>query len=97
MCPIIYNHHERIDGKGYPQGIKGDKIPHLAKVLTICDSFDAIVSKRPYKEATSIEYGIGQIEAAIGKQFDKNLSKEFIQLLNNEQDEVQKILHRYDV
>ncbi|MDO4282684.1 MAG: HD domain-containing protein [Clostridia bacterium] len=95
ICPIIYCHHERIDGKGYPQGIKGDKIPYLAKALTICDSFDAIVSKRPYKEEASIEFAISEIKKNSGTQFDKELAESFIELVENNKDQIEKILNEY--
>lgn len=92
VCPIIYNHHERVDGKGYPQELKGDKIPYLARILAICDSFDAIISKRPYKEATTIEYAIDQIKSATGKQFDRALSKQFIEMLESNKSAILTIL-----
>ena len=58
IYPIMYYHHERYDGKGYPTGIKGKQIPLLARILSICDCFDAIVSKRTYKEGASIEFAL---------------------------------------
>lgn len=95
ICPIIYSHHERIDGKGYPQGIKGDKIPYLARALSICDSFDAIVSKRPYKEESSIEFAISEIRKNLGTQFDKELAESFIDLVENNKTEIERILTEY--
>lgn len=95
ICPIIYSHHERIDGKGYPQGIKGDKIPYLARALSICDSFDAIVSKRPYKEESSIEFAISEIRKNMGTQFDKELAESFIDLVENNKSEIERILTEY--
>lgn len=95
ICPIVYSHHERIDGKGYPQGLKANQIPYLAKVLTICDSFDAIVSKRPYKEETSIEFAISEIRKNLGTQFDKNLAESFIDLVENNKSEIEHILKEY--
>lgn len=95
ICPIIYSHHERIDGKGYPQGIKGDKIPYLARALSICDSFDAIVSKRPYKEESSIEFAISEIRKNMGTQFDKELAESFIDLVENNKTEIERILTEY--
>lgn len=95
ICPIIYCHHERIDGKGYPEGIKGDKIPYLAKALAICDSFDAIVSKRPYKEEASIEFALSEIQKNLGTQFDKELALSFIDLVENNKSEIEKILKDY--
>ena len=95
ICPIIYCHHERIDGKGYPEKLKGDKIPYLARALAICDSFDAIVSKRPYKEESSIEFAISEIQKNLGTQFDVELGKSFIELVENNKSEIEKILNEY--
>lgn len=95
ICPIVYSHHERIDGKGYPQGLKGNQIPYLAKVLTICDSFDAIVSKRPYKEETTIDFAISEIRKNLGTQFDKELAESFISLVENNKIEIEHILTEY--
>ena len=48
FIPLIKHHHERYDGRGYPNGLKGQEIPYLARMLTIADSFDAMTSNRPY-------------------------------------------------
>ncbi len=85
IVPIIKYHHERYDGKGYPDGLKGNNIPYLSRILSICDSFDAIVSKRPYKDALTKEYAINEIIKNAGKQFDSNLSQEFVKLLMEEE------------
>ncbi|MHC5828397.1 MAG: HD-GYP domain-containing protein, partial [Nostoc sp.] len=56
VIPIIRHHHERWDGSGYPDGLKGDDIPYLAQVFQLIDIYDALISERPYKEAfTSAE------------------------------------------
>ncbi len=93
VCPIMQSHHERYDGKGYPNKLKGEEIPYLARVLTLCDSFDAIVNKRPYKEAQTIDYAIEQIEQGKGTQFDKNLAEKFITMVNENREEIDKIVH----
>lgn len=92
VCPIIESHHERYDGKGYPNKLKGEEIPYLARLLTICDSFDAIVAKRPYKEAKTIEYALEEINRGKGSQFDKNLAEKFITMVNENKSEIEKIL-----
>lgn len=51
VIPAVLSHHERYDGKGYPNGIKGKEIPILGRILAVCDSFDAMVSRRAYKES----------------------------------------------
>ena len=63
-------HHERWDGKGYPQGLAGEAIPVLARICSVADVFDAITSKRPYKEAWSVDDGIAYIVAESGQYFD---------------------------
>lgn len=93
VSPIIYNHHQRIDGKGYPDHIRGNDIPYLAKILAICDSFDAIVSKRPYKEENTINFALSQIKAGENTQFDSILAEKFIEIVNNNQQEIQAILN----
>ncbi len=88
IVPIIKHHHERIDGKGYPDKLKGDQIPKLAKMLTICDCFDAIISKRCYKEAKPLEFALQEIDKNSGKQFDTYLSKKFIDMINSNYDNI---------
>ncbi|MEG2348095.1 MAG: HD domain-containing protein [Clostridia bacterium] len=90
--PIIECHHERVDGKGYPFGLKGDKIPYLARVLTICDSFDAITSKRPYKKIETVDFALEQIKKGFNNQFDKDLSIKFIEFINTNQTTIKSIL-----
>ena len=92
VSPLIYNHHERIDGKGYPEGKSGNNIPYNAKLLAICDSFDAIVSRRPYKKETSIEFALNEIESGKNTQFDSELATKFIQLVSENRDIVERIL-----
>ncbi len=91
IYPIIYYHHERYDGKGYPTGKQGKNIPMLARILSICDSFDAIVSKRTYKEGATIEFALSEIERGAGTQFDPELAPKFIQMVNNNMEYIQKI------
>lgn len=94
LAPIILSHHERIDGKGYPNKLKGDEIPFLAKVLTLCDCFDAIVSKRPYKDENTVEFGIDQIKQGINTQFDKELSNKFIKFVKSNRSTIDEILKK---
>ena len=91
IYPIMYYHHERYEGNGYPTGIKGKEIPFLARILTICDSFDAIVSKRTYKEGATIEFALTEIEKGNGTQFDPELAPKFITMVNNNREYIDKI------
>lgn len=89
--PLIKYHHEQYDGLGYPSKLKGEEIPYLARVLTLCDAFDAITAKRPYKDATTIEYGLEEISNGAGKQFDPELSKKFIQCIKETYEKAKEI------
>jgi len=78
LVPIVYHHHERYDGLGYPKGIYGEQIPLYARIISIADSFDAITSTRPYRKALQIENALLEIELNGGKQFDPSISNVFI-------------------
>ena len=67
---IAYYHHERFDGKGYPEGLKGEQIPFSARVVAVADAYDAITSNRCYHEALSHEEAVTRIKEAKGSQFD---------------------------
>jgi HD-GYP domain-containing protein (c-di-GMP phosphodiesterase class II) len=79
IIPGILCHHERVDGKGYPQGLLGSQIPLIGKIVMIADAFDAMTSKRTYREAMSIEQAIDEIENGLGTQFDEELGRAFIE------------------
>ena len=78
VIPIAISHHERYDGKGYPRGLAGESIPVGGRCLGVVDAFDAIVSRRPYKEAMTIEDALTEIERNLGKQFDPVIGKAFV-------------------
>jgi|GEM_PF-1810532 len=80
--PIIRNHHERIDGAGYPDGLKGEEIPLLARIVAIADSFDAMTSQRSYKPVMSIDSAISELRKHSGSQFDAELVELFIEALS---------------
>jgi len=80
---ILY-HHERIDGKGYPYGIKGDKIPLFAKILTVADAYDAMISDRPYRRALTRKEAIKELKRCAGKNFDKEISSIMIEIIKEE-------------
>lgn len=79
--PIILHHHERYDGTGYPDGLKGQEIPYIARILTIVDSFDAMTSDRPYKKKRTYLQAIREIERCSGTQFDPYIAKVFIRII----------------
>ena len=77
---IAKSHHERWDGKGYPNGLKGEEIPFLARIMAIVDVYDAMTSARPYKEPVSHEKTMAFIAANSGKMFDPALVNEFLNI-----------------
>ena len=83
IIPLIISHHERYDGKGYPNNLKGDEIPYLARILTVVDSFDAMTSNRPYNTRKTYEEGIHELEICSGTQFDPEISKAFIEVIRS--------------
>ena len=79
---IAKSHHERWDGQGYPNGLKGEEIPLLARIMSIVDVYDAMTSKRPYKDPISHEKTMAFIAANSGTQFDPKLVEEFLNISN---------------
>ncbi|MBI4682610.1 MAG: HD domain-containing protein [Nitrospirae bacterium] len=84
ITPIVRSHHERIDGKGYPDGLKGDKIHPLAKILCVADSYDAMISNRPYRLSQGQDYAMSEIERCAGTQFDSKVSEAFLRILGRD-------------
>ena len=91
IIPIVKHHHERYDGHGYPGMLKGEDIPYLARITAIADSFDAMVSRRVYRESLSTETAISEIENNKGTQFDPNIADAFLDILRNDYDKIKKI------
>ncbi len=81
LLPAIRSHHERIDGRGYPDGLVGDEIPQMAKILAISDAFDAMVADRPYRKGLPVEEALQEIRRGSGTQFDPVLASHFIELV----------------
>ena len=71
-------HHERVDGKGYPNHLSGDKVPLLGKIISLADSFDAMTSKRVYRDAMTIDQAIAEIRKGLGSQFDEEIGRVFV-------------------
>jgi HD-GYP domain-containing protein (c-di-GMP phosphodiesterase class II) len=81
---IPYCHHERWDGEGYPQGLKGSEIPLAAQIFSIADVYDALLSSRPYRPAWTEKDALKYIESQKGKQFDAHLVDLFISMIDRE-------------
>ncbi|MFD2369353.1 HD-GYP domain-containing protein [Brevibacillus sp. GCM10020057] len=93
LLPAIRSHHERIDGKGYPDGLVGDEIPLMAKILAISDSFDAMVADRPYRKGLPVEEALNEIRRGFGTQFDEKLAGHFIDIIQRlPRDELESII-----
>ncbi|MGB5992338.1 MAG: HD-GYP domain-containing protein, partial [Desulfobacterales bacterium] len=81
IIPIVLQHHERHDGKGYPSGLSGDEIDIGAKILAVADVFDALKSDRPYREGWALERVIDLITEEAGHQFDPNVVEAFLAIM----------------
>jgi putative nucleotidyltransferase with HDIG domain len=79
---LVRYHHEQPDGKGYPEGLKGDEIPVGARIMLVADAFDAMTSDRPYRKGLPIERVLQQFDEYRGIQFDKEITELFIDLVN---------------
>ncbi|HPF84256.1 putative nucleotidyltransferase with HDIG domain [Aminivibrio pyruvatiphilus] len=85
IAQAVRHHHERYDGRGYPDGLSGDEIPLMSRIIAICDSYDAITNDRPYRKAQSRDCALGEIAACAGTQFDPGLAAQFIRLFSPEE------------
>ncbi len=83
---VLY-HHERVDGKGYPFGLKGDEIPFMGRLLAVADGFDAMTSDRPYRPGIPKEKALQILTEGAGTQWDKDFSKVFVELQSSKQTE----------
>jgi len=79
----IFHHHERWDGTGYPDGLKGDEIPLLSRIISIVDAYDVMTAGRPYKNAMTKEEALKEIEECAGSQFDPELAENFIEMMRD--------------
>jgi putative nucleotidyltransferase with HDIG domain len=81
IAEIVRHHHERYDGRGYPSGLKGERIPMISRMLTICDAYDAMTSVRCYCSPHSMEEALLEIKNCAGMQFDPEISIMFIDFI----------------
>jgi len=82
IARIIRHHHERFDGKGYPDGLSGETIPLYSRIITVADSYDAMTSDRPYRKGMGCKDALAEIERNRGQQFDPLLAEKFIALMD---------------
>ena len=81
ILPVVRSHHEKVDGTGYPDGLKGEEIPLAARIISAADSYDAMTSDRPYRSALTREYAVSELRRCSGTQFDPEVVKAFIRVL----------------
>lgn len=95
IIPIVKHHHEKYDGNGYPSKLKGEEIPYLARIAAIADTFDAMTSKRIYRNELPIEVVKEEFLKNKGIQFDPNLVDIFINILENDYSKIEEIQQKY--
>ncbi len=78
LIPGMLHHHERPDGKGYPEGLKGMDIPIVARIISAADTYDAMTTNRPYRKGLSHQTAIDEIKKEAGAQFDKEVAEAFV-------------------
>jgi HD-GYP domain-containing protein (c-di-GMP phosphodiesterase class II) len=86
ILPLVYSHHERLDGKGYPEGLRGKQLSLGVRVLSIADAYDAMVAPgaaRPYREPVTEEEAVAELERGAGTQFDPQLVRAFADMLSD--------------
>ncbi|MFN3692123.1 MAG: HD-GYP domain-containing protein [Fervidobacterium sp.] len=84
LARYVLHHHERWDGKGYPSGLSGDEIPLISRIITVVDAWDAMTSDRPYRKGLSLEQAKQELIEHSGMQFDPNIVKVFVELIEKE-------------
>lgn len=83
IAPIVRSHHERWDGRGYPDGLAGEDIPEEARIITVADAFDAMCSSRVYRQSLGVEYAAAELKKCSGSHFDGMIAGTFIKLLEH--------------
>ena len=95
ILPIVKHHHERYDGKGYPSRLAGEDIPYLARIAAVADAFDAMTSRRVYRDSLPLDRVIEEIEKNKGTQFDPKIAEAFLDILKNDYDKIKEIQEKY--
>lgn len=95
VVPMVKYHHERIDGRGYPDGLTGDGIPFMARIIAVTDAFDAMMSDRLYRSKLNLNEAKQQLLSGAGTQFDTEVVKVFLDLLENYDDMSADVISTY--
>lgn len=83
VSAAVRHHHERYDGLGYPQGLSGKRIPVMSRILSVCDSYDAMTNDRPYRDALERDQALSEIISCVGSQYDPEVARAFIKIQVN--------------
>ena len=95
ILPIVKHHHEKYDGFGYPSKLKGEDIPYLARIAAIADTFDAMTSKRPYREALPLNVVKEELKLNLGVQFDPHIGQVFLDILESDYLTIDEIQNKF--
>lgn len=95
IIPIVKHHHEKYDGNGYPSKLKGEDIPYFARIAAIADSFDAMSSRRSYRDVLPLDVIKEEFRKNKGTQFDPKLTDLFLNILDNDFDKIKEIQEKY--
>ena len=95
IIPIVKHHHEKYDGNGYPSKLKGEDIPLFARIAAVADTFDAMTSKRTYRDSLPLDVVKQEIERCKGTQFDPKIADIFLDILNNHYNDIVEIQSKY--
>jgi putative nucleotidyltransferase with HDIG domain len=87
--PIVRSHHEQWNGQGYPDGLAGENIPRLARIVAVCDAFDAMTSDRPYRKGLPVDQAFAETEKQSGQQFDPECAAAFLAIRDRIIEEMQ--------
>ena len=87
--PVVRWHHENWNGRGYPDGLKGEKIPLMARIVAVADTFDAITTNRPYQDAYTLQYAVETITKLTGTRFDAKVVTAFLKAVDK--GEIQRV------
>jgi HD-GYP domain-containing protein (c-di-GMP phosphodiesterase class II) len=87
--PLIRHHHEAYDGSGYPDGLKGDQIPLISRIVSVADTFDAMTTDRPYRKAKGKLEAVEELKRCAGTSFDPTVVEAFVESLGTRQPAVE--------
>ena len=84
VAPIVRASHERVDGRGYPDGLTGDRIPLESRIVAACDAFDAMTSDRPYRCAMPVDEAVAELRANAGTQLDPRIVEALVAVVSRD-------------